>query len=193
MLAELNWICTSKAKNAHIFGFELGQADVHFSLLDDVFSTQPVDKPNYSPSFLGNYLTALFQKDVERWESVLDSMAADPSLCRHVTQVTGLSGMTDKAGLRILGLYERGIIQRSDFAVFIYRTVLRNLSDVIFLKWMNVLLNTSDVSIINTALALFESYYISSNSGRLLPVEATLCLITHDLLLKECIPDVISS
>ena len=186
LLAELNWICTSKAKNAHIFGFELGQADVHFSLLDDVFSTQPVDKPNYSPSFLGNYLTALFQKDVERWESVLDSMAADPSLCRYVTQVTGLSGMTDKAGLRILGLYERGIIQRSDFAVFIYRTVLRNLSDVIFLKWMNVLLNTSDVSIINTALALFESYYIGSNSGRLLPVEATLCLITHDLLLKEC-------
>ena len=182
----LNWICTSNAKNAHKFGYELGQMDIHFSLLDEILNAQPIRMSNYSPSFFGNYLTVVFEKDVERWESVLDFMTNDPDLCRYVTDVTSLSGMTDRAGLRILGLHSKGVIKESDLATFVYRPKLHNLSEAIFLKWMQIFLDTSDPATINTSLALFEWYYIGNNAKHLLlPEQTTLCLITHNVLLKN--------
>ena len=185
LLMELHWICTSEAKNAAKFGFELGQMDAQFSLLHSILRAQAVDEPNYSSSFVGNYLIALFERDVERWEHTLDYMAGDPNLCKRVADVTALSGMTDKAGLRIARLYDKGIIKKSGFAVFVYRARLQELSDAVFLKWAQILLDAADIATLNISLALFEQYYISNNSTHMLPEVATFQLITHDLLLRK--------
>ena len=51
---------------------------------------------------------------------------------------------------------------------------------------MQIFLDTSDPATINTSLALFEWYYIGNNAKHLLlPEQTTLCLITHNALLKN--------
>ena len=186
LLAELEWICTTNTKNVAAFGYELGQMDTNFSLLTDILQAQAATESSSSYTFLGNYLRVLFEKDAERWELTLDNMAEDPDLCSHVTGVTALSGMTDRAGQRIIRLHEKGIIKKADFAAFVYRPRLQNVSETVFLKWMCILLDATDGETLNVALALFEWYYISSNS-RALPETISHRLICHDLLLKESI------
>ena len=184
LLVELEWICRTNTKNVAAFGYELGQMDTNFSLLPGILRVQATAAPSRSSTFLGNYLMALFEKDAKRWELTLDHMAEDPDLCRYVTGVTALSGMTDRAGRRIIRLHKKGAIKKTDFDAFVYRPRLRNLSETVFLKWMRILLDAADSETLNAALALFEWYYIRCNS-RALPETIAHRLISHDLLLKE--------
>ena len=184
LLPELEWICTTNTKNAAAFGRELGHRDADFSLLSGILRVQATIKSSRSATFLGNYLAALFERDPKRWELTLDGMAKDPHLCRHVTVATALSGMTNRAGLRIIQMHEEGNMKETDFIAFVYRLSLKRLSETVFLKWMQILLDTTRIETLNVALALFEWYYRSCNQI-VLPETIARRLIGHDLLLKE--------
>ena len=185
LLAELEWICITNTRPAAVFGYELGRMDVDFSLLPSILRAQAAVASNHSGTFLGNYLRAIFEKDAKQWELILDSMAENPDLCKHVVDVTALSGMTDQAGLRIVRLCNKDIVKKVDLFAFVYRSRLLDLSETVFLKWIGMLLDARDIESLNVALALFEWYYIRGNSTRVLPEKTAFRLISHELLLRE--------
>jgi len=128
---------------------------------------------------------AIFEKDVEKWEEVLDIMINHSKLSSWVPQIIWRSGMTDRAGLRIVNLVNKGIMKKSDFAMFIYGRLGTRLSDQVFLEWMKLLSNNPTKDELMIAVPLFAEYYASKEPKHALPYDITLQLICNDLLFDD--------
>jgi len=182
---ELDWLVTTEAENGYRFGYELGKNDKDFSLLQTILEAQRRGGDNASVYFLGGYFRAFFEKDQQRWEEQLDVLAKDKNLNTWVPELTWRSGMSDQAALRVLSLAERGGINVSHFRMFGFGSVIRDLSEDVFQKWISFLLRSSDTSAIFITLDLYHFYYLRKESKYFLPQQLTLKLLTHQLLFEK--------
>ena len=182
---ELEWLPTSSAKNGSRFGYELGKADGGFRLLPVILDAQRSADGNASGFFLGGYFAALHERDLAEWESQLDSMSDDSALHRFVAEVTWRSGMTDRAGRRIISLIRRRPdLGFRDLDCFRYGRAARKLSESVFLEWIEFLKNENEYDSISLALNLFYHYFVHGSPKRL-PGDLTLCLLFHQKLVKK--------
>lgn len=183
--SELSWLVTTEAKNGNKFGYELGQRDDSISLLPMLLNAQRNVEDNASTYFIGGYFHAIFDKNPALWEQQLENLCADTTLNTFIPSLTHYSGLTDEAGNRIHKLAENGIINNSDFGIFIYKNAITSLSENIFQSWIEFLLKSTDRSAIDIALKLFYNYYIYPKSEQTLPDELTFRLLSHPELFKE--------
>lgn len=184
--SELNWLVTDAAKNGYRFGYELGKRDEGFSLLPMLVEAQRKAGADASAYFLGGYLRVLFEQDQQEWEELLDDFAQDSELRIWVPELTWRSGrISDKAALRFLKLVEEGAVDVGHFQMFVYGGFLRELSEGVFRKWTEFLLNYPDAFGGYIALGLFSQYYLGKDPKHRLPEELTLRLLTHPSLLQE--------
>ncbi|MDE0016758.1 MAG: hypothetical protein OXU51_11255 [Candidatus Poribacteria bacterium] len=183
--SELSWLVTNKAENGNRFGYELGKIDENLSLLPVLLDAQRNAGENAGTYFLGGYFHAIFDTDLALWEQQLDILCEDIILKAIIPSLTYPSGLTDRAGLRILNLAENGTININDFGLFIYQNAITNLSAGVFNAWIEFLLNSIDRSAVDLALKLFYNYYISRNSELTLPCEPAFQLLSHPELFKE--------
>ena len=183
--SELPWLVTAEAENGNKFGYELGKIDESLSLLPMLLDAQRNAGDNASTYFLGGYFHAIFDRDLTLWEQQLDTLCEDVTLNAIVPSLTYPSGLTDRAGLRVLNLAEDRIINIADFGLFIYRNATTNLSDGVFNAWIKFLLNGMDRPAVDLALKLFYNYYISRKSKPTLPCELAFQLLSHSELFKE--------
>jgi len=184
---ELKWLVTAEAENGYRFGYELGRRDEGFSLMPHLFLVQKTADKNPSIFFLGGYMRALFEKAPEDWEKQLDILAKDAKLNIYIPELTWRSGMSDKAALRILDLAERGMIKSNQFRMFGYGSVIRNLSEEVFQKWVKFLLVTQEEGAVYIAMDLYQFYYVYAQKElkRILPEDMTLRLLTHPKLFEK--------
>ena len=182
--SELPWLVTAEAENGNKFGYELGKIDESLSLLRMLLNAQRNAGNNASAYFLGGYFYAIFDRDSTLWEQQLDELCEDTPLNAIVPSLTYPSGLTDRAGLRILNLAEDRIINIADFGLFIFQNAVTNLSERVFETWIEFLLN-NDRSAVDMALKLFYNYYISRKSKPTLPCELAFQLLSHSELFKE--------
>ena len=183
--SELHWLVTTEAKKGYHFGYEIGKRDDGFSLLPTLIDAQRNAGENASVSFLGGYFRALFDSNVDEWEKQLDALVDDTTLNVAIPELTKCSGLTDRAGLRVLNLAENGIIGINHFETFTYSEVINNLSDEIFTKWIEFLMSANDKSAVSTALHLYHDYYIFGKSEPTLPLDLTFRLLSHPSLFEE--------
>lgn len=182
---EMSWLVTPDAKNGMKFGYELGIIDENLSLLPMLLDAQRNVVDNTSTYFLGGYFNAIFERDLPIWEQQLDSLCEDPILKKIVPSLTHYSGLTDKAGIRILNLAENGIIEIQEFDFFTYKNSICSLSEKVFHTWIEFLMVDTNRSAIDIALKLFYNYYISRNPDLTLPSELTFRLLSHRNLYME--------
>lgn len=184
---ELRWLVTAEAENGYRFGYELGKRDKGFSLMPSLLLVQKVADKNPSVFFLGGYMRALFEKVPEDWEKQLDILARDTKLNIYVPELTWRSGMSDRAALRILKLAEKEIIKCNQFKMFGYGSVIRNLSEAVFQKWVKFLLSNQEQAAVYIAMDLYGFYYVhaSKETKRILPEDMTLQLLTHPKLFEK--------
>ena len=187
---ELPWLVTTEAKEGYRFGYELAKRDEGFSLLPTLLEAQRNAVDNASEYFLGGYFRAIFEADVAQWESQLDALLEDTILNVRVPQIMQYSGMTDRAGWRILKLAKRGIIDINHFGVFSGSMVIKRLSDEVFAKWIEFLLKDIDKSTILTVLRLYCHYHIILKPESILPCDLTFRLLTHPTLFQGADADV---
>ena len=183
--SELHWLVTVEAKKGYHFGYELGKRDDGFSLLPTLLDAQRNAEERVSFSFLGGYFRAIFEKDEPKWEEQLDALVDDPTLRVAIPELTDHSGLTDRAGRRVLNLAENGIINRNHFNIFTLGTAIEGLSDEIFTKWIAFLMDTTDKSAMSIALHLYYDYYIRRKPEPTLPPDLTFRLLTHPPLFEE--------
>ena len=171
---ELEWLVTDKAVRGHYFGHALGKIDngVMFSSICEAQRKHVESKV----VFLGGYLSAVFLRDVKEWERMMDSIYVDSILCYHVPALTQMSGMTDKAAIRILNLVKNRCnpIILSDFA---YGALVRDMSEKIFDKWLQVLAD-GDTKTYEVSLNLYHKYYV--HGKRDIPSSVKVLLFPHD-------------
>lgn len=181
---ELSWLVTTEAQSGYRFGYALGRGDKDFSLLQVLLEAQREASQNASSYFLGGYFRALFERDSQEWEKQLDVITGDRKLNIWIPELTWRSGMSDRAALRILDLAEKDTISVDHFGMFRLGSVIQNLSEDIFQKWIEFLLSRVETVGISIALDLFQFYYLRKESKHVLPEELTLRLLTHPLLFR---------
>lgn len=187
LIPELEWLHTQEAKSGYRFGYELGMQDKSFSLLPILLEAQKkvVDNEKASDFFIGGYLKAFFEVDPEGWEGLFDSLTKDEKLKKTIPALTWRSGMSDRAALRILELAKEKVITASDFGVFGLGSVISDLSEDIFLQWIEFLLSSDDDYAASIALDLFQFFYIRKESKYTLPKNLSYRVLTQPSLFKE--------
>ena len=183
--SELPWLVTIDAKNGYAFGYQLGKKDDGFGMLPTFLEAQRNAGENTSAFFLGGYFRAVFEKDKAQWEEHLDALVEDTNLNVLIPDITYRSGITDRAGLRLLKLAEAGVIPISAFSSFYDNRVKDNLSDKVFNKWIRFLLSCSDNSAGPIALKLYYFYYDHNKQGPTLPCKLTFQLLVHPALFEN--------
>jgi hypothetical protein len=183
---ELDWLVTTEAQNGFVFGYELGKRDTGFRLLPMLVDAQRNAAENASAFFLGGYFRGIYEEKREQWEETLDAIAEDEKLRALVPELTWRSGpLTDRAGIRILNLADKGHITIGHFRLLAYGSVINSLSDDVFRKWLEFLLSSQDKSAASVSLTLFNYYYLEKDSERTLPEEPLFKLLTHDTLFRR--------
>lgn len=183
---ELSWLVTNEAKNGYRFAYELGKQDKDFSLLSTLLEAQKKASANESTSdyFLGGYLKAIFEKDLQKWELLLDDLAKDEALASWVSTLTWRSGMSDQAAQRILSLAKEGKLKAGHFRVFGLGSVISDLSEDTFVQWIEFLLDNPEDCAASIALDLCQYFYIRKDSKYTLPEALAFRLLTHPSLFK---------
>ena len=177
--SELGWLVTAEAKKGYQFGHELGKRDDGFALLPTLLDAQRNAATNASFSFLGGYFRAIFDKDQSLWEEQLDSLIEDTKLNIAISGLTLCSGLTDRAGLRLLNLATNGTIDVKHFGIFFYGKATENLSEEVFTAWIEFLLSATDKFAVSIALKLYYSYYVFEKPELALPRNLTFRLLVH--------------
>ncbi|MGA2315056.1 MAG: hypothetical protein ABSG71_01580 [Thermodesulfobacteriota bacterium] len=183
--SELPWLITAEAQNGYRFGYEVGKRDAGFKLMDLLLKTQREASGDASAYFLGGYFRALFEKDQNMWEEQLDAIARDEKLNAWLPELTWRSGMSDRAALRLLVLAQKGIIAFEHFSMFGVGSVMKDLSEEVFLKLCTFLVEHEKYAAIRVALDLHFFYYIHKTPKPPLPKELTLRLLTHKSLFQK--------
>jgi len=184
--AELRWLVTGAARNGYRFGYSLGRMDSGFSLLPRLLQAQRNKGDDGNAFFLGGYFRAIREVDTELWEAKLDGFAADVQLRGSLPEVTWRSGiLTDRAAERVVTLAERGLVPISDLHMFAFGSVTKELSEVVFHRWIEFLLRVGNLEAISIALELFHFYYDRRERTRQLPKELTAKLLMAPALFRK--------
>lgn len=181
---ELHWLVTEEAKNGYQFGYELGNADKKIQFLSLITNSQKKAKNKPSTVFLGGYFRALFDRDVKLWEKEIANLAKDSQLKKSVIEVSLRSGLSDSVGLLLLKMAKEEEFQPQLLQNFRYGSVIRKLSEKIFLEWVDFLLKLPDQRIIFTILDLFDTYFVHRQDKQV-PSDITFSILTDERILKK--------
>ncbi len=191
--SELQWLVTTEAHNGYAFGYQLGKKDDGFVILPTLLEAQRNAGENVSAFFLGGYFRALFEDNVTEWEEQLDALVEDTRLNALIPDLTYRSGITDRAGLRLLKLAKEGVMHINSFASFFGSRVTDNLSDEVFTKWITFLLNCSNELAVPIALKLCYFYYVHGKQEFTLPCNLTFQLLVRPARFENLIPNQMNS
>ena len=156
---ELDWLVTDKAIHGHGFGYALGRIDggALFLRIRDAQRRHGESKA----VFLGGYLNAAFHRSVDEWESLMDSLVMDDIIYPRVPALTHMSGMTDRAAIRIRDLVKSGLAP-TVLRDFVSGTLVRDMSEERFEEWLQLLAD-GYTETYKIALNLYHKYYIRGN------------------------------
>ena len=166
-------------------GMNLEKEIISFPFCQHFLDAQRNAIDNASVYFLGGYFRTIFETDLAEWEKQLDTLVEDTTLNVGISDLTHRSGLTDRAGLRLLNLAQNGIIGINHFGTFVYGKAIESLSEAVFTAWIEFLLSFMDKSAVSIALSLYHRYYGPQKSNLVLPCDLTFRLLTHPLLFEE--------
>ena len=183
--SELQWLVTAEAHNGYAFGHQLGKRDNGLVMLPVLLDAQRKAVENASAFFIGGYFRALFENNVTEWEKQLDALVEDTRLNVLVAELTYLSGLTDRAGLRLLKLAKSEVMDIKYFASFFGKRLTDSLSEKVFIEWIAFLLDCEDNLAVSIALKLYYFYYIYDKQEPTLPRDLTFQLLTRPTLFEN--------
>ena len=182
---ELNWLVTKKAKYGYRFGYELGKKDAGNLLLPSILNALRNAKDKGSGFFVGGYLSSIYEKDVEKWESELEKIYNDSALCQFLPEITWRSGMSDRAAERVIRGIHENKFDYTCLGIFKYgNAFLDRLSEKSFTVWILLLLEEKKEDAVVIAVDLFYSYYVQGQQ-KSLPSQLTLKLLLHENIIHR--------
>jgi hypothetical protein len=180
LLPELQWLVTAQAQNGYSFGYELARADGGFELLPRILEAQENVGQEAGLGFISGYFSMIFETDPNIWEEKLEIAAKASRLRPAIPELTCRSGMSDRAGKRILHLVTSGAAAKSTLWCLRLNQNATRLSEGTFSPILDLLVRDSEAETLSVALVLHRCYYVRDNSRRPMPEDVTLSLLTHE-------------
>lgn len=156
MAPELAWLVTEDAKNGFQFGQLLGQID-DLSIWPTILSTWIKAGEQRSDFFIGGYLAAWHQKNIDLWERIILDLLANAEIRSSVLTLVWRSGMSDRVARTLLVMGRRGDINSQAFRLFIYGGVVGKLPLEVFEGILDLLLEDADANALDAALEILDS------------------------------------
>lgn len=182
---ELNWLVTKKAKYGYRFGYELGKKDAENLLLPSILNALRNAGDEGSGFFVGGYLSSIYEKDAEKWESELEKIYNDSALYQFLPEITWRSGTSDRAAERFIRGIHENKFDYTCLGIFKYgNAFLDRLSEESFTTWILLLLEEKKEDAVIIAVDLFYSYYVQGQQ-KSLPKQLTLKLLLHENIIHR--------
>ncbi|MDQ0034495.1 hypothetical protein J2W30_002250 [Variovorax boronicumulans] len=137
---ELKWLVTEEAKNGFQYGQLLGKADTAMGLWPAIHGTWVQEGDKRSDFFVGGYLSALYERDVTRWEQVVGQLLAEPAVRLSVLGVVWRSGMTDSMANKLLAMAESRELDPRSFRLFVYGGVVNRMPLAVVYKAVELMM-----------------------------------------------------
>ena len=173
LLGELDWLSSLQQGHAYHFGFELGLFDLEETWLQPLLAAYEKTARRTLLLFSG-YLRALQDRDVERWENLMDGWAQDSGHQILIGELTFRAGLTSRSAQRLLRLAEAGQIEVGVLATFLYSAEVGNLAPAIINRWIDLLADSMDRTHQAAALSLISTVYIRQKERKHLLVRLTM-------------------
>ena len=180
---HLEWLVTRDAKYGGVFGYELALQDTSESLLPEILDAQRNTGEDGSGFFLSGYMTAILQKDVNRWNEIMREIANDEKLLRFFVELSWRSGITDEIGILMLELVRNGRLPSGELAKIVPGFPNKPSSTVVR-GWIKAMLEDGRPESIYKALKMFYSLFTRrkiANSDASLALD----LLTRNAFLKK--------
>ena len=159
LLKEMHWLVTKQARSGGQFGIELSKSDTGMAFLPQILKSQVNAGDDADLAFLGCYLGALFDRNPNQWEELMDGFAGDPVQRAWVVELTWRTGtVTARASRRIIDLVREGGSNPLKLSIFRYSVAIKSLKRKDFSEWVDALLDTDDYEAVTTALDLLVMY-----------------------------------
>ena len=182
---ELPWLVTTKAENSFQFAYFLGLKDTEYIFLEEIVSAQRKAGEAGIPNFLGGYFNAIYKKDENKWEKLIEKFTSDNFFVKIVPDLILNSKINDKNVVRLLNLAEKKLMEIYHFNALCFGTSIQNISKNIFNKIIRYLLDHENPESILIALDLYSRFYISKESKYKIPKRITFELLINKKLFKK--------
>jgi hypothetical protein len=169
---EFKWLATDKAKRGFQFGHELGKQDMSTALLPqllDVYAKAIEQQEEFSAYFLGGYFLALFETKRSIWELTMEKLCDDEILRRLVPELCWRSGINDTIARRLALMAERQQIDILSLGMFRYGTIVSELTEQVFTRLVQSILQAPSGNGAPVALVLIESRYARAHGRAKMP------------------------
>ncbi len=137
---ELTWLVTEEAKNGFRYGQLLGRADATLNLWSAIREAWIQEGDKRSDSFVGGYLSALYEHDVARWEQVVDQLLAEAAVRLSVLDVVWRSGMTHSMAHKLLAMAQSRELDPRSFRLFVYGDVINQMPQEVICGAVNLMI-----------------------------------------------------
>jgi hypothetical protein len=162
-----------------LFGFSLGEHDVRFSWEKPIIDAFKAAAPSQNPELLSGYLSAVFRRDVHRWEHVVEPMIDDPLFQPHARALIVGSGLTDRLLDRICEAITKGTLTAEvvEGIGYAYNRSLISLSRIMaFLRWS---ITNGSSRVVQLGIDAAYLVFAFGDNRPPMPQQEVLELLTH--------------
>jgi hypothetical protein len=176
---ELGWLVTEEARNGYRFGYALGQQDRDSDAWPDILRAWQDRRDAAHDYFVGGYLRAIFERDVEAWEKIIRDLASDAAVTRYLPGLVWRSGMSDPVAKLLLDFGKTEMFPPEALGIFSMGQTARSISDEVFGEWLVFLMDAGTFKAAATALNLAS---MSLMSERRLTADQIVSVISQPAL-----------
>ena len=180
--AELDWLVREESSQAYGFAFYLGVEDHAERLLPEILSRQEAAGDSAQISFLAGYLNAIYRRDEDHWETVMETLAENPCVAARFSDFVIASGISDKTVRMVVTQCRQGKQAASRLARWWFANSLQSVSQDVFLELVKLQLEAGSADLWGNAVQMCDTYFLRNDSAAPLPEAPIFELLTHQAM-----------
>jgi transcriptional regulator with XRE-family HTH domain len=182
LIPELPWLICEESSPAYYFAFRISKLDTQRSMLSMILEQYETHRKTASTSFLGGYLAAIFDRDVEEWESVMLELARHPSIADRFSDFVITSGMSDRMAMQVMDQCRSGLQSKERLERWWFAGQLQKLSEDVVKELIDFQLEDALGSLWKNAVQMCHAFYVEKGSEKRLPEKLTFRLLTSEAM-----------
>src|SRR3989304_5832207 len=175
----LNDIIQGNYVSVYDYGYNLAKYDATRIFLPEIIDKYRVSPENTNPLFLSGYLRAIFDSDINYWESVITELIADSAFKQSIVEIVWRSGITNSIISKLILSLKQGQISTNQFQYFSLGRSLQDIEPEIVSELITCCIASGEISDISIGLEMADHYYCDKNENRAIPKDLNRKLLLN--------------